>query len=183
MTKKTPSYRSRTQTYGRVELSIINFEAVDVPNGSAGALGINLKGGVRLTEIVSLEAGLNWIIVPDFPLPIPLSWMPGDDGLYMNLGAGLRFNLAGYHSNRTVPWISIWRVGHAVLSDFSVGGTGSSYSLGIESMTDKGKRWLLSLTLHEFSGNLEIYDVRDYSFEYEDTDIRAVELNIAVSMK
>ena len=181
--EKTFRHRQKPETYGRVAISIVNFRADGVPEGSAHALGLNLKGGVRLTEVVNLEGGLNWILVPDFPLPIPLSWMPGDNGFYMNLGAGLRFNLVRYHENRTVPWISIWRVGHGVFSDFSVGGSGTSYGLGVEGQTEAGKKWQLSLTIHEFTGNLEIYDERDYSYEYRDTDIKAVELNISVSMK
>jgi len=173
----------RIETYSCVELSFINFDAGGIPNGSAYALGLNLKGGVRLTEIISLEGGINWLpLVPELLIPLPLSWMPQDNGLYLNMGAGLRFNLVRHDSNRTVPWVSVWRVGHAVLSDFSVAGVGTSYGLGVESKTDSGKSWQISMIFHEFTGDLEIYD-GDYSREYKDADIRAVELNIAVSMK
>jgi len=178
---KTTSWK--TEKYSCLELSFINFDAKGVPNGSAHALGLNLKGGIRLSEIVSLEAGINWLpLVPELIIPLPLSWMPNDDGVYLNLGGGLRFNLVRYHSNRTVPWISVWRVGHAVLSDFSVGGGGTSYSIGVEGRTDNGRKWQVSITQHRFTGNLEIHEDY-YSFEYNETDIRAVELNIAVSMK
>jgi hypothetical protein len=182
-TTRSSSYSRKAETYNHVELSFINFDAVNVRDASAQALGVNLKGGVRLTEIVSLEGGINWLpLIPELLIPLPLSWMPSENGIYLNLGAGLRFNLVRYHSHRTVPWVSVWRVGHAVLSDFSVAGVGTSYGLGVESKTDSGKSWQISMIFHEFTGDLEIYD-GDYSREYKDADIRAVELNIAVSMK
>ncbi len=173
---------AKPETYGRVELSMVGFEARGVPRGSANSFGLNFKGGVRLTEILSLEGGVNWIVIPDVPIPIPLHWMLQDDGFYMNLGAGLRFNLVRYHENRVVPWFSVWRVGHLSLSDFSVGGAGTSYGVGVEGRTDGGKKWQLSMIFHRFTGDLEIYE-GDYSLEYRDTEIRAVELAIALSMK
>jgi len=180
--KATASSR-KVETYSYAELSIINFTADGVPNGSAHALGVNLKGGVRLTEFISLEAGINWLpFIPELLIPLPLSWMPNDHGVYLNLGAGLRLNLVSYHSNKIVPWVSVWGVAHAVLSDFSVGGSGASYGVGIEGKTDAGKKWQVSMMFHDFTGDLEIHD-EYYPREYEDADIRAVALNIGISMK
>jgi hypothetical protein len=170
-------------TYGLLDISIMNFKAEGVPDGSARAFGLMMVGGVRIGEYFSFEGGLNWFpIGAEIPLPVPLMWMPSDGGIYLNVVGGVRLNLVQYSTNKTVPLVSAWSVGHAVISDFSVGGSGTTYGIGVDIKGDDGKVTQLALRFHRFDGDLTIYD--DYwDFDYPDQEIKAVELVIGFGKK
>jgi hypothetical protein len=166
--------------YSSLDLSLVNFRSEDVPGGSVNALGLALTGGWQLTGIVSLEGGINWIPPgTPFPLPVPLGWMTDKKGIYLNAGAGLRFNLADPRYHATVPWVSVWRMGHAILGDYSTGGKGNTLSAGLEGWTSEGRNWQLAVRFHNFTGDLKIYD-GPQTQEYRNTRFRALEVLIRV---
>jgi hypothetical protein len=171
-------------SYSTLNISIMNFDAPDVPWASATAFGAMVVGGYRIGEIVSFEAGVNWLPIGDssLVLPIPMMWMPADNGLYLNLAGGMRFNLVRYSDHDAVPWINVWRVGHAVVSDFSVAGSGWTWGIGCDFKKGGGKITQIALRVHQFKGDLTIYE-GDWDFDYGKQDIRAVELVIGFSTK
>ena len=172
--------------YSFIDISIYNFDAVDIPSTKATVYGLSVVGGFRIGEIVSFEGSVNWFpfMLPPIPvpLPFPLLWLPSEGGFYLNLAGGMRFNLVKYSSHDTVPWVSAWSVGHAVLSDFSVNGNGVTYGIGVDIKGKKDRTTQLALRIHNFDGDLEIYE-GDYSFEYGRQKIRAVELVIGFTTK
>jgi len=169
-----------SRRYNSLGLSFVNFEAPGVPEGSAHAVGLALTTGWRFSGIVSLEGGINWIpVCVPCPLPFPLGWMPYERGVYLNLGAGLRFNLVDHHSHEIVPWVSYWRTGHGLLGNYSVSGTGNTFAFGVEGSPRGQNKWQIALRVHSFTGGLEITEGVN-SVKYQDQEIRAVELLIQI---
>ncbi len=179
-TPRRHSPRPKVETYSSADISLINFEARGISNASAMGYGVMFMGGIRLGEIVSLEGALNWY--PIEVIPLPLVWLPSEDGFYLNLAGGMRFNLVKYSSHNTVPWVSVWSTGHAVLGDFSTGGNGLTYGIGLDWEKKHGGRMQAAIRIHNFEGNLEIYE-KYFSTDYGRTDIQAIELNLSISAK
>ncbi len=179
-TPRRHSPRPKVETYSSADISLINFEARGISNASAMGYGVMFMGGIRLGEIVSLEGALNWY--PIEVIPLPLVWLPSEDGFYLNLAGGMRFNLVKYSSHNTVPWVSVWSTGHAVLGDFSTGGNGLTYGIGLDWEKKHGGRMQAAIRIHNFEGNLEIYE-KYFSTDYGRTDIQAIELNLSISTK
>ena len=176
-----PELPSGKAGYWSLDLSVTNFKTGGILDAEATAYGLVFVGGYRFGEFFSLEGALNWLPLADytFLLPIPMQWLPAENGVYLNLAGGMRLNLVEDSSHNTVPWVSLWYTGHALLGDFEVAGVGFTYGAGIEWKKKNGKKGRLALRLHTFDGDLEIKE-RNFNIEYGPTDIRAIELSFTL---